>query len=402
MGISAIFLDSGGGWAGGDGASFMALREPEVSISSGGEGVKLKFADGRELESAEDPLLLLERYTAEGLFAAGYIGYEFSKFTEQGFSLSSAKTGVNLPDFYFGFYRGENVFRGKIHELIPVMEEPCAMCVRKVERAAAKREYIGMVKRAREYIARGDIYQTNLSQIFSTRLAAHPLLYFLRLYRIQPTPFACYMDFGGFQLVGGSMELFLRKMGRRLTTKPIKGTIRRSALPEEDSRLRVELLQSEKERAENLMIVDLMRNDLSRVCRYGTVGVKTLFGVESYSTLHQLVSEIEGELRQDASVSEIIRATFPPGSVTGAPKRRAIEIINELERHRRGPYCGAIGLFSPDGDFTLSVAIRILAATGGRGTFWTGSGIVWDSVPEREYEETILKAEAMRRAIGAG
>jgi anthranilate/para-aminobenzoate synthase component I len=195
------------------------------------------------------------------------------------------------------------------------------------------------------------------------------------------------------------MELFLRKSGRRITSRPIKGTRRRGRDGKEDERLRRELLESEKERAENLMIVDLMRNDLGRVCEFGSVRVKNLFEIEPYSTLYQMVSEVDGKLRDGVTVGEIIRNTFPPGSVTGAPKRRAMEIIDELEPHLRGPYCGAIGLFMPNGDFTLSVAIRVLAALGDMGTFWVGGGIMWDSVPELEHEETLVKAQAMMKAL---
>jgi anthranilate/para-aminobenzoate synthase component I len=195
------------------------------------------------------------------------------------------------------------------------------------------------------------------------------------------------------------MELFLQKRGRQIVTRPIKGTRRRGLDEQEDEALRNELLESAKERAENLMIVDLMRNDLGRVCEFGSVRVNKLFSVEPYLTLFQMVSEVEGRLREDASLDQIIRATFPPGSVTGAPKRRAMEIIDELEPHMRGPYCGAIGFFRPDGDFTLSVAIRVLAASHGKGVFWVGGGIMWDSNPELEYEETLIKAEAMMRAL---
>jgi anthranilate/para-aminobenzoate synthase component I len=182
-------------------------------------------------------------------------------------------------------------------------------------------------------------------------------------------------------------------------TRPIKGTLRRGKNRAEDGKLKKELLESEKERAENLMIVDLMRNDLSRVCETGSIRVNKLFEIERYTTLYQMVSEVEGKLRDGATVKDVIRSTFPPGSVTGAPKVRAMEIIDELEPHLRGPYCGTICFFKPNGDFTLSVAIRVLSASRGIGNFWVGGGITWGSVPENEYEETLVKAQAMMKAL---
>ena len=164
--------------------------------------------------------------------------------------------------------------------------------------------------------------------------------------------------------------------------------------------MKAKLIGNPKERAENLMIVDLMRNDLSRVSKIGSIKVNKLFEVETYSTLHQMVSEVEGEVRENLSTSDIIRSVFPPGSVTGAPKKRTLEIIDELEPHLRGPYCGAIGIFYPDGDFTLSVGIRILLTQRNKATYYVGGGIVWDSEPEKEYDETILKSKAITKAMG--
>jgi anthranilate/para-aminobenzoate synthase component I len=196
------------------------------------------------------------------------------------------------------------------------------------------------------------------------------------------------------------MELFLRKSGNKLVTNPIKGTIKRGITDEIDTILKAKLISSAKERAENLMIVDLMRNDLGRVCRIGSVKVNKLFEVETYATLHQMVSEVEGTVDENIKASQIVRSVFPPGSVTGAPKKRTLEVIDELEPHLRGPYCGTIGVFYPNGDFTLSVAIRIALTRLGKATFFVGGGIVWDSDPEKEYDETILKSEAIIKAMG--
>ena len=214
-------------------------------------------------------------------------------------------------------------------------------------------------------------------------------------YRAQPVPFAAFIGFPGFELVSGSMELFLRRRGDNITTRPIKGTVRRDPDPRRDRELAEALGKKPKERAENLMIVDLMRNDLGRICGYGSIGVRELFAVRSYSTLFQMESEIEGCLRPGVGLSQIIASTFPPGSVTGAPKREAIRIIDSLEPHERGPYCGAICLFSPSGDFTMSVAIRTGVNSSEGADFWFGGGIVWDSKADDEYGETELKAKAL-------
>jgi aminodeoxychorismate synthase component I len=261
-------------------------------------------------------------------------------------------------------------------------------------------EYVRIVERAKQYIEAGDIYQVNLSRRFEVEGRVDADALFRRLFHVQHVPFGAYIDFGDFQLVSGSMELFLRKKGRALTTCPIKGTRSRGHSREEDTIKKAELLRSDKERAENLMIVDLMRNDLSRVCGRGSVKVGRLFEVETYATLHQLVSEVEGRVKEGEGVSSILGKVFPPGSVTGAPKKRALEIIDELEPHYRGPYCGALGIFYPDGDFRLSVGIRTAVVEPERTTFWTGGGIVWDSDPEAEFAETTLKSKAMTKALG--
>jgi para-aminobenzoate synthetase component 1 len=343
---------------------------------------------------------MLEEMLEQGYIAVGYFGYEFFQFLQPDFTPGSEKNGGLFPLASLLFFDEKRFQEKKFEEWQDEQKIASGTQTKYSPRPnMSKMKFVQMVEKARQYIAEGDIYQVNLSQRFETPFEISPELFLRRLYQAQPVPFACCLDFGEFQLLSGSMELFLRKKGQHLTTRPIKGTRGRGRNQREDQELRRELLESEKERAENLMIVDLMRNDLGRVCKFGSVRVKNLFKVEPYSTLYQMVSEVGGRLRDGVTVEEIIRNTFPPGSVTGAPKRRAMEIIDELEPHLRGPYCGAIGLFMPDGDFTLSVAIRVLAALGGTGTFWVGGGIMWDSVPELEYEETLVKAQAMMKAL---
>ena len=342
--------------------------------------------------------------------AAGYIGYEFSQYTNDAFSPALKKDGDKFPDVNFLLFYPENMATGSYEELeyglqLPDIKEksstikssmpPLHLCPN-----MSTSQYINMINNAKSYIERGDIYQVNLSQRFITQFDLDPLSYFLRFYEVQPVPFGTFIDFDDFQLLSGSMELFLRKKGNKLATNPIKGTMKRGISDEKDAIMKAKLIGSAKERAENLMIVDLMRNDLGRVSKIGSVKVNRLFDIETYSTLHQMVSEVEGEVDKKIKISEIIRNVFPPGSVTGAPKKRTMEVIDELEPHLRGPYCGTIGVFYPNGDFTLSVAIRVMLTHLGKATFFVGGGIVWDSNPEKEFEETILKSKAITKAMG--
>ena len=217
-----------------------------------------------------------------------------------------------------------------------------------------------------------------------------------------PAPFAAYLNTGEVQIVSASPERFLELQGRQVETRPIKGTRPRGATPEEDRRLGAELLASEKDRAENVMIVDLLRNDLSRVCRDHTVLTPEICVLESFATVHHLVSTVTGELRPGLDAVDLLRATFPGGSITGAPKIRAMEIIAELEPTRRGPYCGAIGWLGGDGWMDTSITIRTYAIKDGMVAFQAGGGIVADSDPAAEYEETLDKARALIEALQGG
>ena len=407
--FSCLFLDSGGGWAGRDESEDSLIRfgQPKGLLRSESGIVTIETDSGTTL-TKRDPLSVLEGLLAEGYIAAGYIGYEYASRCESGFEPARVKEDGRYPDLKFLLYREEDVERENISENKNMTmrglsaSEPKSETVTETAPVSnmSRDEYIRMVDRAKEYIRDGDVYQINLSQRFTSDIGMTPIECFLRMFHVQHVPFACYLDFGDFQISSGSMELFLRKKGETLTTGPIKGTIERGITPEMDAIKKAKLVSSEKERAENLMIVDLMRNDLARVCRAGTVKVKRLFDVETYATLHQLVSEVEGRLVRDMGISSIIRNMFPPGSVTGAPKKRVIEIIDMLEPHYRGPYCGALGLFFPNGDFTLSVGIRLAVTEGRKTTFWVGGGIVWDSDAEKEYDETILKSLAIKKALG--
>lgn len=386
----------------------MLFREPRGSICFENGSVRVETGEGA-FNTTRDPLMVLEGYLSEGYVAAGYIGYEYSSLADTGFSPVHKKDGKRFPEAYFLLFREEDLETGSTDGLpfalnILDYKTPKANVQDKsgltLSSNMDRSEYLNMVRRAKKYIESGDIYQVNLSQRYAAEHALSPLPCFLRMFHVQHVPFGSYMDFGEFQLLSGSMELFLRRRGGKLTTRPIKGTRKRGISGQADIIKKAELVSSEKERAENLMIVDLMRNDLSRICKRGSVRVGSLFDVESYTTLHQMVSEVEGDVENGVGVRDIINNIFPPGSVTGAPKRRSLEIIDELEPHYRGPYCGAIGVFYPGGDFTLSVGIRVMVTELEKSTFWVGGGIVWDSDPEREYEETLLKSLAIRKALG--
>ncbi|HXG12186.1 MAG TPA: aminodeoxychorismate synthase component I [Gemmataceae bacterium] len=260
--------------------------------------------------------------------------------------------------------------------------------------------YLEAVQRAIEYVHAGDCFQVNLAQRLLYPWKTPPIELYRRLRERNPAPFAGYFDLGRFVIASASPERFLRvESDGEVEARPIKGTRPRGATPAEDQARRDELRDSAKDRAENVMIVDLLRNDLGRVCRYGTVRVPAVCRVETYQYVHHLVSEVRGRLRPGLGPVDLLRAAFPGGSVTGAPKIRAMEIIAELEPTTRGPYCGSLGYIGFDGRMDTSILIRTFTIGGGWVQFPVGGGIVADSVPEREYEETWHKAEGLLRAL---
>jgi para-aminobenzoate synthetase component 1 len=266
------------------------------------------------------------------------------------------------------------------------------------------RGYLDAVTRVREYIVAGDIFQANLSQRFQAPLVEPPYELYRRLRRRNPAAFAAYLGFEDVTVLSASPERFLRldENGRHVETRPIKGTRPRGLGPMHDAALGRALAESDKDRSENVMIVDLLRNDLSRVCRAGTVRVPELFALEQHPTVHHLVSTVVGELAPDADAVDLLRAAFPGGSITGAPKVRAMEIIAELEPTRRGVYCGSVGYISATGAMDTSIVIRTFTALRGQVYFQAGGGIVADSDPEMEYRETLDKARALVESLDSG
>ncbi len=261
--------------------------------------------------------------------------------------------------------------------------------------------YLARVRRVRDLIGAGDLYQVNLSQRLRLASPGHPVALFQALARHSPAPFSSYIGAGSFTIVSASPERFLRLRGRIAESRPIKGTAPRGRNAVEDRRLSRALRRSEKDRAENVMIVDLVRNDLGRVCRPGTVRTAALCRLESYASVHHLVSIVRGELAPGRTRADLIRALFPAGSMTGAPKPRAMQAIEDLEPTRRGVYAGAIGYLSFCGGMDLSIVIRTAIVADGSVWLQVGGGIVADSDPAREYRESLDKALSVRRAIAA-
>jgi para-aminobenzoate synthetase component 1 len=259
--------------------------------------------------------------------------------------------------------------------------------------------YLRALTRIREYIRAGDVYQVNLTQRFSFPLSGEPYYLMQRLFQLNPAPFYAYLHCDDFQVLSTSMERFLVRRGDYLETRPIKGTRPRGATPAADAVLRQELAESLKDDAELSMIVDLLRNDLGKVCRPRTVQVKEHKRLEAYQNVYHLVSIVTGQVRPEVSAVDILRATFPGGSITGCPKIRAMEIIDELEPHVRHVYCGAIGYLGLHRNLDLNVAIRTAIISRGQGHFAVGGGVVYDSREEDEYDETLHKAGTLFRLI---
>jgi anthranilate synthase component 1 len=259
--------------------------------------------------------------------------------------------------------------------------------------------YADRVRRVKEYVRDGDTFQANVSHRLSAPAAVHPVDVFAALREVNPAPYSGLVEFPGVDLVSASPELLLERAGRHLATEPIAGTRPRGDDEKEDRRLEADLRSDEKERAEHAMLVDLERNDLGKVSEYGSVSVDEYRRVDRYSEVFHLVSAVTGELREDRDLADAIAAVFPGGTITGAPKPRTMEIIDEVEHTRRGPYTGSMAAVGFDGRATLNIIIRTLVRHGAEYHLRVGGGIVHDSVPDREYDETLAKAKALVTAV---
>jgi para-aminobenzoate synthetase component 1 len=419
--------------------SFIAV-DPFQVLSAKGRELRL---DGRPV--AGDPFAVLARELARYPLssrpdlppfqggAAGYFGYELARHLEQ--VPLAPLDDMGFPDLALGFYDVVLAFdqrerkawilsngypesgpQGRKARAEARAEAMAArLATAPVEAAPApdsrgpvavtsnftRSDYQAAVARVIDYIYAGDIFQANLTQRFRTELPAGltPFTLYRRLRQLNPAPFAAYLDFGEVVIASSSPERFLAVRDGRVETRPIKGTRPRGRDPAEDQALMRALLASEKDRAENVMIVDLLRSDLSRVCRDASVAVPELCICEAFATVFHLVSTIVGELEPGKSALDLLRASFPGGSITGAPKIRAMEIIAELEPTQRGPYCGTIGYMGFDGTMDSNIVIRTYALSGSTVTFQAGGGIVADSDPAEEYEESLAKARALIDAL---
>jgi len=269
----------------------------------------------------------------------------------------------------------------------------------KIRSNMTKNEYEGAVSKAKEYISAGDIIQVVPSQRFETAFKGAPFDVYRALRAINPSPYMYYLNFGSLKIIGSSPEVMVRYENGTATVRPIAGTRKRGEDAAEDKRLAKELLADEKERAEHVMLVDLGRNDLGRVCEFGSVKVTEEMVIEKYSHVMHIVSNVSGKLKKDKDAFDLLQASFPAGTVTGAPKVRAMEIIDELENLKRGPYAGAVGYFDFHGELDTCITIRTIIIKGGKAYVQAGAGIVADSVPEKEYTETVNKAKALFKAI---
>ncbi len=346
-------------------------------------------------------LARVEAARAAGQWVAGYLSYEAGYALEPRLAPLMPR-GRRTPLAVFGLYDAPAPAGAVLAEMAEAGRATAMSAPLPVLPRAA---YLRAMARLKDYIAAGDCYQVNLTFPMRSRLlSGSPAGLYGALRRTGPVGHGAFVDPGiGPVLVSRSPELFLRlDAAGRIETRPMKGTRPRDPDPARDAANAAELAASPKDRAENLMIVDLLRNDISRLCRPGSVRVPALYAVESYATVHQMTSTVTGQLAAPATLPALVRALFPCGSITGAPKIRAMEIIRELEPHARGAYCGAVGWMAPDGRADFSVAIRTLSVTGDRITLNVGGGVVQDSTPEGEWEEALWKARFVTAAVRRG
>jgi anthranilate synthase component 1 len=421
---------------------FLVLKTKgrDVEIRAGGETRR------RPLEPGEDPLHVLKGLMTGMRFVpdadlppfcgggVGYMAYDTVRFFERLPDTSEDDRG--LPDCYFVLtdtllifdhvrhkikvlcnarvdgdpHRAYDEAVAKVDALVAALRlpapgraaesrQPRAESRLPLTTTMSQAEYEAAVVRAKEYIAAGDIIQVVLSLRLGVGITSDPFDIYRALRSVNPSPYMFYLCFEECRLLGASPEILVTERGGAVTTRPIAGTVRRGRTPAEDALLEAQLLADPKERAEHVMLVDLHRNDIGRVCQYGSVRVDELMVTEKYSHVIHIVSNVVGRLRPDRDGYDLIRASFPAGTLSGAPKIRAMEIIEELEPKKRGPYGGAIGYFSFSGDLDTCITLRTIVIQGNQAYIQAGAGIVADSVPASEYQESMNKAGALLRAI---
>ncbi len=406
------------------------VARPQITIETSQFETRVtNMASGEITVTEEDPFSVVQQYLGDkqsnlsGLpfygGAVGYFSYDLGRHVER--LPETALNDISLPDMAIGIYdwavivdhhlrrcwlagycRFDNT-SDNWHELEQLFKQPHVVRDREYEITSGinanmnKQQYDAAFERIKHYIREGDCYQVNLAQRFEVGFSGDSWQAYKDLRTLNPAPYASYIKLPTGSVLSSSPERFLRVRDQQVETKPIKGTVRRSVFAYEDKALAVSLLESEKDRAENLMIVDLLRNDISKTCDPGSVVVPKLFALETYASVHHLVSTITGHLAEDKHVLQLLRGCFPGGSITGAPKLRSMEIIEELEPHRRSIYCGSIGYIGFDGNMDSNICIRTLIQDGDRFCFYAGGGIVWDSDADKEYQECFDKVAALSK-----
>lgn len=428
----SIFLDSGFPKARQGRYDIIAAEPIEVLVTRG-PITEIK-SSSEVIVSEDDPFLLLRKRLGNtvagahdlpfGGGAIGYFGYDLARRLEKLPEISF--DAENIYDMAVGIYDWAVVVDHQVRRswLVSTGRDP--LTTKKwpdlIERFSeitksnkvknkqfrvldpassnlTKQQYARAFHRIKRYLYDGDCYQVNLAQRFSAPCEGSPWSAYVELRNQNAAPFSAYLNFPGVQVLSSSPERFLQVTHGRVETKPIKGTRPRKSDPIEDKREITELKNSLKDRAENLMIVDLLRNDISKACRLDSVHVPKLFNLESFATVHHLVSTVRGELKKGRDAIDLLRDCFPGGSITGAPKIRAMEIIEELEPHRRGVYCGSIGYIGFDGNMDTNIVIRTMVHSDNTIRFWVGGGIVIDSVMDQEYQECFDKGAAMLKVL---
>jgi para-aminobenzoate synthetase component I len=411
-----VFLDSGDPARSGERYDILAAGPSAITTAR-----EAPFAAARRLLAGEDAPSDAGAWPASGA-AIGYFGYEAGRCAA-GLPPEKANTQPFMPEVAMGLYRWTIVVdhvarRAAITSTAAYSDQEAARLRERLLEAPQKalrgfevlgpirstleREaYLPRARRVLDYIEAGDCYQANLTREFHAPCSGDPWTFYRHLHDTNPAPMGAYLEYPFGAVLSSSPERFLVVEGRKAVTRPIKGTRRRRADPREDAAAAAELSASIKDRAENVMIVDLMRNDLGKVCETGSVQVTGLCELESFATVHHLVSTVSGRLAEGVDALDALEACFPGGSITGAPKRRAMQIIDELEPHRREVYCGAVGYVAPGGRMDMNIPIRTTLCARGELRFYAGGGIVADSTPEDEFDETEAKIAAIRRAVAA-
>ncbi|MDE1853156.1 MAG: anthranilate synthase component I [Thaumarchaeota archaeon] len=395
-----------------------------ISAKNGTMELENTRTGSSERLKTSDPFTELKRLvppnSVSGLFrfiggAVGFVSYDAVRYWERLPDTTTDDKGH--PDLQFGVYEDGVVFdharreayyyslgESRIDEVLRVSKkavERTEVKASEPKSTVERQEFEGMVTRAKEHIVDGDIFQAVLSKRYDLDIEGDLSLFYETLSQINPSPYMYFLKFGDRRIVGSSPEMLVRVEDGRVETYPIAGTRPRVEDQEENMRLKRELLDDPKEAAEHVMLVDLARNDLGRVSKYGSVKVPELMTVEQYSHVQHIVSHVVGEMREGLDAYDALRAVFPAGTVSGAPKVRAMEIIEELERRRRGPYAGAVGYFSFNGNADFAITIRTLVSEGRSCSVQSGAGIVADSTPANEWKETEAKAEGLLTAMRA-